>query len=142
MTNGFQSAKESSNLQKALIMKHLVIFLAAIISSTAFAGNLIQDEGAAVGAKVILRQIANRQQLGKDGLRWVIAALEGSKGSSITADIKSIECEPSLGSIECMIGLEVNDSSRPTGFQNWSFDIQAKVYQGRVVSGGPVPLEY
>lgn len=122
-------------------MKKMIMSLCVLSSTAAMAGNLVVDDGAAAGAEVILREVASPKYFGKDALAAIKAALEGSYGSSLTADITSMQCEPSLGSKDCVIHLEVTDSSRPAGFQNLSFDVQVKIYQGKVLTAGPVQLE-
>lgn len=114
-------------------MKHFAILLAMLSSSSAFAGNLIQNEESAVGAEVILRQIADAKHFGKDGLKVVKSALQGPGSSQVNADIVSMNCEPALGSKSCLISLKATNGN--------SFDVQVKIYQGKVVSGGPVQVE-
>jgi len=124
-------------------MKNLILSFFIIAGATsAFAGNKISNPETAVGAEVILRQIATSKYFGKDGLRAVKAALEGSYGSTLSADITSMDCEPALGVNECLIKLSVIESSRPPGFEDISFDVQVRIYQGKILSGGPVPVEY
>lgn len=103
--------------------------------------NVNGGEAAIVGAEVILRQIATPKHFGKHALKVVNVLLKGSNGSSISAKVASMECEPALGTKDCLIKLKAIDSSRPQGFEDISFDVEAKIIQGRVISGGPVRLE-
>lgn len=113
-------------------MKRLLILIATVISTQALAGNVIPNLETAVGAESIARQVLNKKILGKDGMKTLKFALEGSGQSPIRSDIASISCDTALGSQDCVIHLNVWDYSRPKGFQDISWEFTAKVYQGTV----------
>ena len=115
-------------------MKSLILASLVLMSTSAFAGNLIADPQGSIAAEVIGRQIVSKKLLGKDGLTWMKYALEGSSGAPVDADFASIACEPSLGSVDCQMYLKVIDDSRPNGFKDISLDLMVHIYQGEVKS--------
>lgn len=121
-------------------MKHVLIATILLSASLSFAGASI-DDATEVGAKVILRQIANPKHFGKDSLRAVRALLTRTTAGGLKSTVATMECEPALGSEDCLIKISVIDSNRPAGFQDISFDVMVKIHEGRVVGGGPVKLE-